>query len=215
MITTEISDRLDYLLLKSNGGIVLDEYQKSLYLTSAQMELVELALGKYEYGDRLRHILGPLLVRSSVMPNQVTNTRFSTSIKGLSIMSIVWEKYGGVTAVIPLDYNDAHMVFDNPFKKPDENIAYRNIVGDNLTIYTDRGKLNYSYIYCREPRPIVLEDFSSLNLTVGGISTEQTSELSDSMVINVIAKAAEDIKRGYNSMRPQPPAQQQGGQEKK
>lgn len=205
MEIAEISDRLDYLLVKSGGGYTIDEYQKSLFLTSAQMEFVKGSLAMFEYGEGLRHVLGPLISKENITSSHNTKGEYILDVSDKKILGILWEIVGDIP-VIPLDFNDKHFVLNNPFRKPDTNIAYRMTMGTNLYLYTTAAVPNYSYIYCKEPDPIILESLLGTAgagvpaLTIGGRSTALGSILPDSSLIKVIEMAYMGIVKAYSTI---------------
>ena len=213
MEVPEISDRLDYELQKSSNGLRVDEYVKSLRLTEAQSDIVTQVLSSYEYGDQLRHVLEPLLIPAEVGVNDITGpttgrgcNEFSFNLYERDILAIVYERFGTVP-VIPLDYNDIHMTLTNPFRKPNPKINYRNSTKDKFTIFSNGDKAIYSYIYCKEPDPIILEDYTGTDLTVGGEQALKTSVLPDHVVLKVIELAAQKIVKAIQLVSPPPPPQ--------
>ena len=219
MEVQEISDRLDYQLGKAIGGLVLDEYNKSLYLTKAQLIFVSNVLKEYEYGDTMRHMLSPLLkpdnpqyynilANPAVAPGETPpeDERLGFEYEQtppINILSIVYEVIDGIP-VIPLDTNDIHYTVNNPFREPDENIGYRVTYDNKFDVLTSSLVGDYSYIYCQEPEPIILEDLSMSfgRLKVGGNTTIASSVLLDTYVINIIDIAVSLIVADYGKVAP-------------
>ena len=198
MTIQEISDRFDYQFQKSTTGPSLDEYNKSLYLTKAQLAFVNSTLASYEYGDMVRQILNPLIKVAN--PTAIagtgpfTGTRFPADPKVLSIVFEVTE----LIPVIPLDTNKVHMVLSNPFRQPNKNIAYRITYEDTYEIIRYPKSDKYSYIYVLEPGPIILMDLPT-HLSIGGIVAETNSVLSEAALSSIIdmavALALQDIQQ--------------------
>jgi len=229
MEVQEISDRLDYQLGKLMGGIVLDEYNKSLYLTKAQAVFVSGVLKEYEYGDIMRHMLSPILKKKTPKvyhiiadPTvEVGETPPKDTIKGFeyrempeeNILSIVYEVIDKIP-VVPLDTNDIHYTLNNPFRKPDPEIGYRVTYDNKFEVYTSSTVGDYSYIYCQEPQPIILEDLAGAfgKLSIGGNTAEATSVLKDTYVHAIIDIAVSMIMADAHKIAPkQAPPQQEGG----
>jgi hypothetical protein len=195
MTTEETSNRLDVYLNKSMGGIVVNEYDKSLYLTDAQSMYVEEALANYEYGDKLRHILGKLLIEEEKDVNDaedestaaITHILISDDVK-----QIVFERTNDTIETIPLDYNDITEIEDNPFRQPNAAIAYRVTDNNKIKLYSSEVYAKYTYIYCKIPVPIVLEDLPD-ELELQGIERATESELPYDSVLQVIKLASELI----------------------
>lgn len=203
MEAREISDRIDYALSKSGGGIAVDEYSKSLYVTRAQSYVVDKALREYEYGDNIRHILGKLLIEKTLGPTDIITTGVGTIDLPLEpdVKQIVYEVTNTNLETIPMDYNDIHEITRSVFRKPSSEIAYR-VTEDNVCkLYTSEAFVNYKYIYCKTPKPIVLEALP-LGLAVQGVSTELTSELPYDTVLRVVDVAAQLLFRDKAKFAP-------------
>lgn len=191
MTTAEVSNRIDYALSKSYGGLAVDEYNKSLYATRAQALVVDKALATYEYGDNIRHILGKLLVEKTLTSSDVITAGDGWQLLPLDsgIKQIVYEVTNSSLETIPMDYNDIHEILKSPFRKPNEDIAYRVTADLTFKLYTSETLINYFYVYCKTPKPIVLENMPS-GLTVQGVGTVLTSELPYDTTLRVIDVAA-------------------------
>ena len=208
MQVQEISNRLDYQLQKFTSGLALDEYAKSLYLTRAQNEFISQVSRVYEYGDAMRHLIGPLLV--SAKPSKIYG---KTEFNGVAfkqptdtILKIVYEKIGNIP-VIPLDTNDVHFTLDNPFRKPNLKIAYRIMHNGIIEVVSQKKLKDYSYIYIKEPSPIILENLPK-PLEIGGLKVETTSVLSDGSMLKVIDVAVALIIKEAKELAPPPPQPQ-------
>ena len=210
MEVQEISDRLDYQLQKFTSGLALDEYVKSLYLTRAQLEYVSQISRAYEYGEELRHLIGPLIktVEPALIPalGRFKGKLFKNTPD--TIIKIVYERIGGDIPVIPLDTNDVHFTLSNPFRSPNNKIAYRIMHDDVIEVVSQKKLKDYLYIYIKEPSPIILENLPK-PLKVGGLNTELTSVLSDASMIKIIDVAVALIIKEAKTLAPQPKPQPQ------
>lgn len=194
MEVNEISARIDYTLQKQKAGLVLDEYKKSLLMTRAQERFVTQVLGAYEYTDAMRHILGPLIVTETVItfPSpDLSNPNMYPIAPVEGVKAIVYEYLNENIMLIPLDWNDIHKTRPNPFRKPYSKLAYRITGKDKFTIFTTENPTKYVYVYCREPKPIVLESFVGTTLSVNGSTITQTSELPYDSILSVIDMAVQ------------------------
>ena len=210
MTIQEISDRFDYQFQKSTTGPSLDEYNKSLYLTKSQYAFVTATISSYEYGDAMRQILKPILVTES--PTKITSAGpFAGTVfpSATDVLAIVYE-VSEFTPVIPLDTNDVHEVLKNPFKQPDKNIAYRVTYDDRFEIIRVPKSDKYSYIYIKEPEPIILLDLPD-NLTIKGKFKANSSVFKDSIVVSIIDLAVSSALNDIKQLAP--PPQQQGPQQ--
>jgi len=203
MTAREISDRLDAALVKKAGGITLDEYEKSIVLTKAQSLFIDKVIKMYEYGDNIRHILGKLIVSDELNPTDVifTGDGFVRLPIASDIRQILFEKTNVSIETIPMDYNDIHNILSNPFRKPNEKIAYRVTADNIIDLYTSEVFTKYSYIYCKDPNPIILEALP-YNLSIGGLTVPTVPEIPDGSTLRVIELAAALIVREVSRVAP-------------
>jgi hypothetical protein len=196
MIVEEISDRFDYAIKKSVGGVALDEYNKSLYLTKSQLRFVRNIVKVYEYTDEMRHILAPLIQTRVINSGDFTQgVDYWFTNAGIIVdnttLEVVYEHLNDKIPLIPLDHNDIHYTINNPFRSPDNKIAYRVTVNDEWRIYTDQVLSQYTYTWVKYPDPIVLENLTGTGLEVSGVTLPTTSELADDVVIQIIEQAVD------------------------
>tara|TARA_R110000851_G_scaffold87648_1_gene191083 strand:+ start:38360 stop:38983 length:624 start_codon:yes stop_codon:yes gene_type:complete len=186
MTTDELSHQFDTQVWKQKKGLVLDEYAKSLYLTKAQENIVIGLADTYEYTDKIREQLEPLLVVNTIT-SFTTYTSFFTITWPTDILTVTYEVLNDVTPTIPLDNNDIHMTLENPFRKPDENISYRVTVGAEIArLYSAYVPVSYTLHYIKQPDPIVLEDLTATGLTIQGVATPTTSVLNDKLALDIV-----------------------------
>lgn len=199
MTTEEFSSAFDTLLssyrmkpefgnVSSPMDIALDEYEKSLFLTQAQDQIIiELYSGRneknssFEETEELRTSLRNL-IKTEVIP--IDNGQY----KGLSkysrffklpeddVLFITYEsatiadesagcKNGSTIAVIPVTQDELHKVINNPFRQPNVRKALR--LDNGLDIIEIISKFNidkYTIRYISKPLPIVLTDLSEMNV---------------------------------------------------
>lgn len=201
MTSTEFSDRFEVLYnsIMSNAAPGLNEYEKSVFLTKAQSEIVKNYFNpsgnKYREGfdqSPKRQIDFSMLMKSAKLTRERTSeTQFdirSDSFKYPSdIFIIVNESLlivrdsntVGVRQVIPIAYDEYMRLMSKPFKEPLKSQAWRLITGvsDSLSIAevipnnNDR-KESERYLqvrYVKKPRPIIVAD---LDQTVGDVTIE-------------------------------------------
>ena len=200
MSPTEFSDRFDVLYnnIMSNAAPGLNEYEKSVFLTKAQSEIIKNYFNpqgnKYKEGfdqSPKRQIDFSMLMRNK---NLVANGGTTYDLRGTSytypddVLLIVNEslilfdgnnKLVGVRQVIPITYDAYTRVMSKPFKEPLKNQAWRLITGVNDNESTaeiipnnvDRkaASQQYQIRYVKKPRPIIVAD---LDQTVGDVTIE-------------------------------------------
>jgi len=178
--------------------IVLDEYEKSLYLTSAQdAEILSLYSGKNAYGDsfesteEVRRYLSNLIAEERLEPI-TTSSGYPLGIESHSkfftlpenLWFITYEsillngdvnnkciKDGTMMEVVPVSQDEYHRIRKNPFRGANDRRALRLDLADGVVeIICNYDIKSYYVRYFRRARPIILTDLSDTNLTVNGES---------------------------------------------
>lgn len=191
MTSLEFSNEFDILYnsVASNASPGFDLYEKSVYLTKAQAEIVKNYYDPtsnskqkgFENSEKRRHDLKSLIrdyKQSALFPAKVgisTNSLFCNI--PLNIFVAIQEQvkiinkdlcnYGQQVNVVPITHDEYNIQKENPFKKPDKNTVWRmdysNIGGgpvvELITSYT-QNDLEYQLRYLRNPSPIILTDLS-------------------------------------------------------
>lgn len=207
MTTEEFSNEFDTLLNsyskieefgKIPSTIELDEYEKSVFLTSAQEEIViGMYNGKNPFGDsferteEIRRYLSDLiktyttdkkveytgLSKSSVffeLPDDlwfITYESVNLKDDGLGCMS------GENISVIPITQDEYHRIRKNPFRGANERRALRlDLSGKVVEIISKYNVESYLVRYLSRPAPIILTDLTD-NLSINCISVKTECEL--------------------------------------
>jgi hypothetical protein len=229
MTVAEFNNEFDILYdnISSGSAPGLDLYEKSVYLTTAQFELVKAAYAGYNpiklsfEGDEVKRR------ELSELVKDFKSTTFIDSTKGLSskskivevpadMMYIVYEAadvnndcYERVTVeVVPIKYDKLTKSMKNPFRKPKGSRVYRldlSKVGlsKNVELISEVNIISYSMRYVKYPSPIVLANFESdssltgLGLTVNGVATIKACELDESIHREILNRAVELAIRDY------------------
>ena len=211
MTTKEFSDAFDTLLSgyssqagfgdsSSRADIVLDEYEKSLFLTQAQEQLViELYTGRtdksasFEKTEELRSNLRPLIKTATLAESVESHNGISKHSKFFSLPSdvlfITYEsailddesagcKNGSELLVTPVTQDEFYRVMNNPFRQASKRKALRLDNGlDILEIISKYNIKDYTIRYLSKPSPIVLADFTEVS--VDGVSVDGVSEITE------------------------------------
>lgn len=179
MTTQEFSIQFDILYnnLASNAAPPLNEYEKSVFLTKAQSEIVlELYSGRnqlglsFESSEEVRKYLRPLLIYRTVPLSKNSST--------ITIPEDIWlitRESIGNTPVIPISQDDYYRVKENPFKGAKKNKrALRISNGDSdLLIHKEDypespNTLDYKVWGLQKPSPIILDGILDTTLTIDG-----------------------------------------------
>lgn len=201
MSPTEFADRFDVLYnnIMSNAAPGLNEYEKSVFLTKAQSEIIKNYFNpggnKYREGfdqSPKRQIDFSMLMKNA---NLTSNNISTYDVRGTSytfpsdVFIIVNEsllilnssnKVTNVRQVIPITYDTYTRLMSKPFKEPLKNQAWRLIPGisgggsataEIIPNNVDRKatKQQYQIRYIKKPRPIIVAD---LDQTVGDVTID-------------------------------------------
>lgn len=205
MTTTEFSNEFDILYdnVASKSAPGLDLYEKSVFLTKAQLEIVKnhyLNQNKYQAsfeGNEKRRIDLKELIK-----NYETSTLLNSDV-GISNLSKFYKLPADlfltiqeqvifnstddcinnkVVKVIPKTHDEYNIQIKNPFKKPDNNVVWRLDYSkqngiDNVELLSIHDIKKYQLRYIKFPSPIILTPLSLGDFTGMELSiNNQTDE---------------------------------------
>ena len=201
MSIKEFSDEFDTLLnsFGNSSSIILDEYEKSVFLTKAQEEIVISAYnGKNQFGDsferteEIRRYLSDLIKTYTTTDKKVGYTGLSKSSVFFELPDDLWFiTYESVNlkddglgcmsgediSVIPITQDEYHRIGKNPFRGTNERRALRlDLSGKVVEIVSKYNVESYLVRYLSRPAPIILTDLTD-NLSINGISVKTECEL--------------------------------------
>ena len=176
MSLQEFSDTFDVL---TQGIYKFDEYEKSVFLTQAQEQLVRSYYGggsdAFELSEASRRYLDQL-VKTKVYetPDEVDNIPLSEHSAFYKLPPdlyyITYEQIqyadeslgcynGSIAKVVPVTQDEYSRVKDNPFRGPTKYRAVRLDCGQNVVeIISKYNTGNYLIRYIEKPEPIILID---------------------------------------------------------
>lgn len=209
MTTEEFSNEFD-TLLNSYSDIppygrehrlllTLDEYEKSVFLTNAQEEIViGMYNGKNPFGDsferteEIRRYLSDLIKTYTTTDKKVGYTGLSKSSVFFELPDDLWFiTYEAVNlkddglgcmsgediSVIPITQDEYHRIRKNPFRGTNERRALRlDLSGKVVEIVSKYDVESYLVRYLSRPAPIILTNLTD-NLSINGISVKTECEL--------------------------------------
>lgn len=193
MTTKEFSNEFDihYNSISSNQAPGLDLYEKSVFLTKAQLEIVKNyanGLGnKYQQGfekTSKRRVDLKELILAHTSKSKVEDS--PSSIDGKSIFFLIPNDVfiiiqesaklistdscidGNVVGVIPKTHDEYNVQIKNPFKKPNKDLVWRldfrtlNTGNKNVELITsEKGVSEYKLRYLKYPEPIILTNLNT------------------------------------------------------
>ena len=208
MTTEEFSNEFDTLLNsysttevfgKTPSTVELDEYEKSVFLTKAQEEIVIGTYnGKNQFGDsfesteEIRRYLSGLIKTYTTTDKKVEYTGLSTSSVFFELPSDLWfityeavnlkdDGLGCINSenisVIPITQDEYHRIKKNPFRGTNERRALRLDLNNKVVEIISKYNIEkYLVRYLSRPTPIILTDLTD-NLSINGISVKTECEL--------------------------------------
>ena len=226
MTTQEFSIEFDILYnnLASNTAPPINEYEKSVFLTKAQSDIVlELYSGRnqlglsFESNEEVRHYLAPLgtsadceiSVKGENIGSTVKVLVSSIDLSSFLVITreILLEKGSSSNSykrVIPVPQDDIISLINNPFRGPSNTRALRVsennethllVKGDDIKTYT------YKVYGLKKPSPIILEicGIAEGDLSIDGVDCIQPSngDLPDSLHNMILERAVLLAKQAY------------------
>lgn len=206
MTNPEFSIEFDILYnnISSNKAPGLNEYEKSVFLTKAQEQIVtELYSGRnttyssFEETEEQRRYLHSLITTSSLeesteIDNIITS---NSSIYKLpkNIMFITYETAiltgNKEVTVYPVSQDELSKIIKNPFRGPSNNRVLRLDLGNNsIEVISNYDITKYLIRYIRKPNPIILVDLED-DLSINGVAEESVCELDSSLHRTILDRA--------------------------
>ncbi len=196
MTNEEFSNEFDILINNINVGLEFDEYEKSVYLTKAQEEVVEgLYTGKitgdsFEGTEQLRRYLADL-VKTVILPcNKAPKGLSNNSVFAVLPDDLWFITYESVALngdtpcinskeiqVVPVTQDEYHRIKGNPFRRQNSRRALRLDVGNSMVeLISDEDIRSYLVRYMSRPEPIILLDLPE-ELSINNVNEKTECKL--------------------------------------
>ena len=226
MTTQEFSTEFDVLYDNISSGQApgLTEYEKSIFLTKAQSEIIKNYFNpkgnKYQEGfddSPKRQIDFSMLIRTTKC--QVTTSDFplhdasnSAFYNNPDDILVYINEFVEVTrnsktiklVTIPLSFTEYNRLMSKPFKRPLKNQAWRlmcNVSSTEEIVQLIPGPndtiTDYIVRYIKRPNPIILEDLTNENLSIEGEEIITECELDPILHQEILQRAVELAKAAY------------------
>lgn len=217
MTNQEFSNEFDILYnnIASNQAPGLDEYEKSVFLTNAQEELVlELFSGKNPLGDsfekteEVRQYLRDIVKTKELQKVEDTNIiRISDKSQLFRVPEDVWfTTYESVkfddpnikcstldTEVVPVTQDEFSRVNKNPFRGPSNTRVLRLNIQDIVELISNYNISSYSIRYVCRLSPIILEALPE-GLSIKGETKETQCKLNPAIHEAILERAVQLAK---------------------
>ena len=232
MLNSEFKNEFNihYNSIATMSAPSIDDYEISVYLTKAQLEIVKDYYNpegnKYKRGfedsEKRRNDLKELVKTydsTTIIPslfNIDINSKFFKIPD--DVFLIIYENgkilsndcsNGKKVTIKPITHDEYNIQKDNPFKKPDQSVIWRldvSNIGDNkvVELISNYTITNYQLRYIQYPKPIIISDLVDLypsdNLSIDGLTSEQPCLLSESIHREILDRA---VELALNDYKPQ------------
>ena len=227
MNVQEFSNSFDTLLqpyiTKDNFGeqnnLAFDEYEKSIFLTKAQEQIVLELYQELEQSEEVRKYLSNLIKTDNYAPvgeqdETLINNNFKSYKVEISndILFMIYEQCtlsdenncinNKIVSVIPTIHDDLDKVLKNPFKSPNSRKVIRLDFDNKIELISKYNISNYKVRYLKKPNPIILvalEDNLSINNGDTKVSNGETNPILHERIVQRAVQLAVQSKVKSNN----------------
>lgn len=227
MNVQELSNLFDTLLqpyiTKDNFGkqntLAFDEYEKSIFLTKAQEQIVLELYQELEQSEEVRKYLSNLIKTDNYAPvgeqdETLINNNFKSYKVEISndILFMIYEQCtlsdenncinNKIVSVVPTIHDDLDKVLKNPFKSPNSRKVIRLDFDNKIELISKYSVSNYKVRYLKKPNPIILvalEDNLSINNGDTKVSNGETNPILHERIVQRAVQLAVQSKVKSNN----------------
>ena len=227
MNVQELSNLFDTLLqpyiTKDNFGkqntLAFDEYEKSIFLTKAQEQIVLELYQELEQSEEVRKYLSNLIKTDNYAPvgeqdETLINNNFKSYKVEISndILFMIYEQCtlsdenncinNKIVSVVPTIHDDLDKVLKNPFKSPNSRKIIRLDFDNKIELISKYNITNYKVRYLKKPNPIILvalEDNLSINNGDTKVSNGETNPILHERIVQRAVQLAVQSKVKSNN----------------
>ena len=227
MNVQELSNLFDTLLqpyiTKDNFGkqntLAFDEYEKSIFLTKAQEQIVLELYQELEQSEEVRKYLSNLIKTDNYAPvgeqdETLINNNFKSYKVEISndILFMIYEQCtlsdenncinNKIVSVVPTIHDDLDKVLKNPFKSPNSRKVIRLDFDNKIELISKYNISNYKVRYLKKPNPIILvalEDNLSINNGDTKVSNGETNPILHERIVQRVVQLAVQSKVKSNN----------------
>ena len=189
MDVQELSNLFDTLLqpyitkdvLGEQNTLAFDEYEKSIFLTKAQEQIVLELYQELEQSEENRKYLSNLIKTGNYVPvGEQDETLINNTFKSYkveiedSVLFMIYEQCtlsdenncinNRIVSVVPTIHDDLDKVLKNPFKSPNNRKVIRLDFDNKIELISKYNISNYKIRYLKKPNPIILVKLEDLNI---------------------------------------------------
>ncbi len=217
---------IHYNAIATQSAPSIDDYELSVYLTKAQLEIVKnyydpasnRKLKGFENSEKRRVDLKELVKEFDTNTEITTTLGLTNNSKFFKVPDetfiIIYEclkcniNNCGETElnVVPKTHDEFNVQYKNPFKRPNKNKVWRldisKINNDKVVeLITPYTVSNYKIRYIKYPKPIIISDLSTTfpgeGLSINGFTNIQQCELNQEIHPEILDRAVQLALRDY------------------
>ena len=223
----EFSNSFDTLLqpyiakesFSEQNNLAFDEYEKSVFLTKAQEQIVLELYQELEQSEEVRKYLSNLIKTDNYAPvGEQDETLINNSFKSYKveisndILFMIYEQCtlsdenncinNKIVSVVPTIHDDLDKVLKNPFKSPNSRKVIRLDFDNKIELISKYNISNYKVRYLKKPNPIILvalEDNLSINNGDTQVSNGETNPILHERIVQRAVQLAVQSKVKSNN----------------
>ena len=227
MNVQEFSNSFDTLLqpyiakesFSEQNNLAFDEYEKSIFLTKAQEQIVLELYQELEQSEEVRKYLSNLIKTDNYVPigeqdEALINSNFKSYKVEISndILFMIYEQCtlndenncinNKIVSVVPTIHDDLDKVLKNPFKSPNNRKVIRLDFDNKIELISKFSISNYKVRYLKKPNPIILitlEDNLSINNGDTKVSNGETNPILHERIVQRAVQLAVQSKVKSNN----------------
>ena len=223
----EFSNSFDTLLqpyitkesFSEQNNLAFDEYEKSIFLTKAQEQIVLELYQELEQSEEVRKYLSNLIKTDNYVPvGEQDETLINNNFKSYKveinndILFMIYEQCtlndenncinNKIVSVVPTIHDDLNKVLKNPFKSPNSRKVIRLDFDNKIELISKYNISNYKVRYLKKPNPIILvslEDNLSINNGDTEVSNGETNPILHERIVQRAVQLAVQSKVKSNN----------------
>ena len=227
MNVQEFSNSFDILLqpyiakesFSEQNNLAFDEYEKSIFLTKAQEQIVLELYQELEQSEEVRKYLSNLIKTDNYVPvGEQDETLINNNFKSYkveiedSVLFMIYEQCtlsdenncinSRIVSVVPTIHDDLDKVLKNPFKSPNSRKVIRLDFDNKIELISKYNISNYKVRYLKKPNPIILvtlEDNLSINNGDTKVSNGETNPILHERIVQRAVQLAVQSKVKSNN----------------
>lgn len=221
MNTEEFSSNFDTALqayASSGVDLTFDEYEKSVFLTEAQNQIVLNLYKTFEQSEESREYLSSLVKTFNGTPIEEENVEllnispyksYKVELED-TLMFIIYEqcKLGedaqcfkdNIVSIQPITHDDVYKILQNPFRCPNNRRVLRLNIDSYIELISKYCISDYKVRYLKRPQPIILTKLEDTNIETLQVVTEcEVNPVLHQQIVNLAVQLALQSKLKNNN----------------